>query len=74
VARHNHRAVNTALRILLLVWVFGYLFVSCAPILGGHLVLGSIALVGGIVMFVPWLIGALGIAFLIWSTNPPRRR
>ena len=65
--------MNTALRIGLLLWVFGYLFVSCAPLLGGHLILGAITLVGGIVLFVPWLIGVVVLGVLIWLTNPPRR-
>ena len=66
--------MNTALRIGLLLWVVGYLFLSCSPILGGNLVGGTIALVGGLVFFVPWLIGIVIIGALIWLTNPPRRR
>ena len=66
--------MNTALRIALLVWVLGYLFVSCAPILGGHLLIGSVTLIGGIVLFVPWVIGIVVLAALIYATNPPRRR
>jgi hypothetical protein len=65
--------VNTLLRILLLIWVCGYLFVSCAPILDGHLLLGAITLVGGIVLFVPWVIGIVVLASLIRITNTPRR-
>jgi hypothetical protein len=65
--------VNLLFRVLLLIWVLGYLFVSCAPILGGHLLLGAVTLVGGIVLFVPWVIGIVVLAALIWVTNPPRR-
>ena len=65
--------MNTAFRILLLLWVFGYLFVSCAPILGGHLILGAITLAGGILLFVPWLVGVAILGMLIWLTNSPRR-
>lgn len=65
--------MNTILRVLLLVWVFGYLFVSCAPILGGHLVLGAITFVGGIVLFIPWVLGIVVLATLIAATNPPGR-
>jgi hypothetical protein len=65
--------VNLLLRIILLLWVFGYLLVSCAPILGGHLVLGTIAFVGGIVLFVPWVFGIIVLAALIAATNPPGR-
>ena len=65
--------MNLALRILLLIWVLGYLFAACAPILGGHLLFGAISLAAGIVLFIPWLIGAAVLAGLIRLTNPPRR-
>jgi len=65
--------VNTLLRIVLLIWVLGYLFAACSPILNGHFLLGTIAAIGGIVLFIPWLIGVIVLAFLIRSTNPPRR-
>ena len=65
--------MNIALRIGLLVWVFGYLFVSCAPILGGHLVIGALTFVGGILLFIPWVIGIVVLAAAIWLTNPSRR-
>ena len=65
--------MNVALRIVLLLWVCGYLFASCAPILGGHLVLGAIGLLGGIVLFIPWVIGIVVLATLIALTNEPRR-
>jgi hypothetical protein len=65
---HN-RDVNFAARILLLVWVFGYLFAACAPILNGHLILGAITLVGGIFFFPIWVIGIVVLAGVIWLTN-----
>ena len=65
---------NTALRIGLLVWVVGYLFVSCAPLLGGHLFIGALALAGGIVLFIPWVIGIVVLGALIWVTNEPPRQ
>ena len=67
------RGVTLALRIALLLWICGYLLVSCGPILGGHLVIGAISLVGGIVLFVPWLIGVVVLVVLISVTNSPRR-
>lgn len=75
--RHPRRhgtivAVNTLLRIVLLLWVVGYLFVSCAPILDGHLLLGAVTFVGGIILFVPWVIGIVVLAALIRTTNPRR--
>jgi hypothetical protein len=65
--------VNTLLKIVLLLWVVGYVFVSCAPILDGHLLLGAVTFVGGIILFVPWVIGIVVLATLIRMTNPPRR-
>jgi len=65
--------VNLALRVLLLVWILGYLVAACAPILNGHPFLGLIAVVGGLLFFVPWVIGIVILAFLIQATNPPRR-
>jgi hypothetical protein len=55
------------------LWVVGYLFVSCAPILDGHLLLGAVTFVGGIILFVPWVIGLVVLATLIRMTNPPPR-
>jgi hypothetical protein len=71
-AVHNP-AVNTALRIALLVWILGYLLVSCGPLFGGHLILGGLAAIGGIIFFIPWAIGILVLLVLIWATNGPRR-
>jgi hypothetical protein len=65
--------VNTVLKIVLLLWVVGYLFVSCAPILDGHLLLGAVTFVGGIILFVPWVLGIVVLVALIRATNPPRR-
>ncbi|HEV7809399.1 MAG TPA: hypothetical protein VGO64_02270 [Candidatus Limnocylindrales bacterium] len=65
--------MNIALRILLLVWIIGYLFVSCVPLLNGHLLIGTLTLVAGIALFVPWLIGIAVLVGLIWLTNPGRR-
>jgi hypothetical protein len=65
--------MNLALRLALLLWVVGYLVVSCAPILNGHLILGAIGVFGGIIFFVPWVIGIVVLVFLISATNPPRR-
>jgi hypothetical protein len=64
--------MNLALRLILLVWIVGYLFASCEPILSGHLVLGTIALFGGVVFFIPWVLGIVVLLFLISATNPRR--
>ncbi len=68
---HN-RNVNILFRILLLIWVLGYLLVSCGPILDGHLLIGAVTLLGGIVLFVPWVIGIVVLLFLIRLTNARR--
>ncbi len=65
--------MNTALRIGLLLWVVLYLLVSCQPIIGDNLAVGTIAFFGGIILFVPWLIGIVVLGVAIWLTNPPRR-
>jgi hypothetical protein len=65
--------MNLALRLLLVLWVVVYLVGSCAPILNGHLVLGTFALLGGLLLFVPWVIGIVILVILIGATNPPRR-
>ncbi len=61
--------MNTLLRVLLLIWIFGYLFVSCSPLLGGDLILGAITFVGGLILFVPWVIGIVVLAILIRMTG-----
>ncbi len=71
--RGTIRGVNTIFRIVLLIWVVGYLVVSCAPILDGHLLIGAIALAGGILLFIPWVVGIALLAGLIWLTNEPPR-
>ena len=64
--------MNTIFRLLLLIWVFGYVFVSCAPLLMGHLVLGGITFVAGLVFFLPWLAVAIVLLGLVWLTKPRR--
>jgi hypothetical protein len=65
--------MNTIFRLLLLIWVFGYVFVSCVPLLTGHLVLGGITFVAGLFFFLPWLAVAIVLGGLVWLTNPRRR-
>ena len=68
---HN-RGVNTLLRVLLLIWIFGYLLVSCGPLLNGDFVLGAITFVGGLLLLIPWLLGVVVLGVLVWITNPRR--
>ena len=66
-------ATNTILRVLLLIWVGAYLFVSCVPLLTGHLIIGGITFVAGVIFLIPWLLGVFVLGALIWLTNPRRR-
>jgi hypothetical protein len=65
-------ATNTVFRVLLLFWVCSYLFVSCVPLLTGHLIIGGITFVAGIIFLIPWLLGVVILGALIWLTNPRR--
>lgn len=64
--------VNRALRILLAIWVIGYAVVACGPLLTGNPLVVGFGLFAGVVLLVPWLIGTLILAILVWLTNPPR--
>jgi hypothetical protein len=63
-------ALNLGLRILLAVWVVGFLLVSCSPLLTGSGGAGVLGLLAGAVLLVPWLVGVLVLAVLVWLTNP----
>ena len=65
--------VNTTLRIALLIWVVGYLVVSCVPLLTGHLFIGGITFIAGLIFLIPWVIGILVLVLLIWLTEPRPR-
>ena len=65
--------VNTLLRLLLLIWVVGYLAVACGPMLDGNLLIGTFTLFGAIVFFVPWVIGIVVLLLLIRLTDVRRR-
>jgi hypothetical protein len=63
-------ALNLVFRVLLIVWVVGYLAISCAPLLGESAGAGLIGLFAGAVLIVPWLVGVVILAILVWLTNP----
>ena len=67
--RYDPGMANTVFRILLLIWVLGYLFVSCVPLLSGHMIIGGITFVAGIIFLIPWLLGVLVLGALVWMTN-----
>lgn len=66
--------VNTLFRVLLAIWVVLYLVIACAPVLSNSALVGGIGFVSGIILLVPWLVGAVILGCLIWLTNPQRRR
>jgi hypothetical protein len=65
--------LNTLLRVVLVLWIVGYLAIACAPLLADNAVSGGVGFVAGIVLLVPWLIGVAVIGAFIWMTNPHRR-
>ena len=64
------RPVNTILRLLLAIWVIGYLVLSCGPMFLGDVGAGGLGLLVGGVLLVPWLVGVLVIGVFVWLTNP----
>ena len=66
--------MNLLLRILLVVWIFGYVLVSCVPLFNGNAVGAGVGLLAGVVFVIPWLIGVLILGILVWLTNPSRPR
>ncbi len=66
-------ALNLVLRVLLAVWVAGFLIVSCLPLVTGNGGAGILGLVAGVVFLVPWLIGVVILAVAVWLTNPRGR-
>ena len=65
--------VNRILRAILLVWVVGFLVVSCLPMLTGNVTAGGLGVLVGAVLLVPWLVGVLILGVLVWLTNPRTR-
>jgi hypothetical protein len=65
--------VNTLFRVLLAIWVVLYLAIACAPVLSNSVFVGGLGFVSGIILFIPWLVGAVIIGCLIVLTNPRRR-
>jgi hypothetical protein len=62
----------TFLRIVLLIWMIGFLVISCGPLMTGNTTLGGIGLITGVFLFIPWLAGVVILASLVWFTNPRR--
>jgi uncharacterized membrane protein len=65
---------NSWLRVILVLWVVGFLIISCGPAFAGDGIVGTLAggaigLVLGSVLLVPWLMGLAVLLVLIWLTN-----
>ena len=66
--------MNTLLRIILVLWIVGFVAISCAPLLYDSAAIGVIGFLAGGILLVPWLVGLLILAVLVWLTTPSRRR
>lgn len=62
--------VNSVLRLLLAIWVIGFLLVSCVPMLSGNATASGFGILAGAILLVPWLIGVVILVVLVWLTNP----
>lgn len=67
-------STHSWLRLILVLWVVGFLIISCGPAFAGDGIVGTLAggaigLVLGSVLFVPWLIGVGVLLVLIWLTS-----
>ncbi len=66
---------NSWLKIILVLWVLGFLLLACGPAIaadgiGGTLIGGAFGLLLGSVLFVPWIVGVGVLVVLIWLTKP----
>ncbi len=69
---------NSWLKVILALWVLGFLVVACGPAIaadgiGGTLIGGAFGLLLGSVLFVPWLVG-VGILIVLIRLTKPRGR
>jgi hypothetical protein len=65
--------VNAILRLLLLLWVVGYVVLSCGGFFSGNAGAAAGGVLVGVVVLVPWLVGVLVLVVLVWLTNPRAR-
>jgi hypothetical protein len=63
---------NSLLRVLLVIWVVGYILISCGALIDGDVGGGLLGLVAGAVLLIPWLVGLVILSVLVWITNPQR--
>lgn len=72
-------SANRWLRVILVLWVVGFVVISCGPAIagdgiGGTLLGGALGLLLGSVLFIPWIVGVVILVVLIVLTNPRRDR
>ncbi len=71
-------STNSWLKVILALWVLGFLVVACGPVIaadgiGGTLIGGAFGLLLGSFLFVPWILGVGVLLLLIWLTKPRGR-
>ncbi len=71
-------STNSWLKVILALWVVGFLVVACSPAIaadgiGGTLIGGAFGLLLGSFLFVPWILGVGVLLLLIWLTKPRGR-
>jgi hypothetical protein len=64
--------MNTVCRVLLAIWIVGYLAIACAPLLSNSVFIGGIGFVSGILLLIPFIVGCVILASLIWLTSARR--
>ena len=65
--------INTAVRLLLVLWILGYVAVACAPMVTGDVGSGVAGLLLGGVLFIPWLLVTIVLLAVVWLTSPAGR-
>lgn len=65
--------INTAVRLLLVLWILGYVAVACAPMVTGDIGSGVAGLLLGGVLFIPWLLVTIVLLAVVWLTSPAGR-
>jgi hypothetical protein len=61
--------MNTVFRVLLAIWIVGYLAIACAPLFADSVFIGGIGFVSGILLLIPFIVGCVILVSLIWLTN-----
>jgi hypothetical protein len=64
--------MNTVFRVLLAIWIVGYLAIACAPLFADSVFIGGIGFVSGILLLIPFVVGCVILVSLIWLTNNRR--